>query len=216
MLILTFFINSVEEPTLSLTLQYISARYNLSISCAGFVISIKAIASIIAYVLVLPGTSWLLLNKFHLSDTDKDLFLARSSVLFLSLDFFIVGFSPTVAGTTGGLVISTLGKGYGYIIRSLVTTMVPPDFTARLYTMITVIEAFGLLLLLGPLLAALLQVGLNQRDVRWLGLPFVVAGGMAALVAVLICCIDLPSRALRNVHGDAKKTTVSVSLADEL
>ena len=68
--------------------------------------------------------SWLLLHKLHLSDTRNDLFLARASVLFLPLGFFIVAFSPTVAGATAGFVISTLGTGYGNIIRSLVTSMV--------------------------------------------------------------------------------------------
>ncbi|RDW58813.1 MFS transporter-10 [Coleophoma cylindrospora] len=197
MLILTFFINTVEEPTSSLTLQYISERYHLSLSRAGFVISIKAVATIIVYVLVLPGASWLLQQKFHLSEKRKDMFLARFSVIFLSLGFFIAALSPTVFGATAGFVVSTLGKGYGNIIRSLVTSLVPPGFIARLYTMITVVETFGLLLS-GPLLAALFRAGLSQEDPDWLGLPFLVAGGMAALVAALIWFIDLQPRTLQS------------------
>ncbi|KAJ5794581.1 MFS transporter [Penicillium paradoxum] len=191
-LILTFFINAVEEPTQSLNLQYISERYGLSLARAGFVISIKSVATIITYLILLPAVSRLLEQKLGLSDTRKDMVLARGSIVILSVGFFLVAWAPTVAMVTMGFVVSTFGRGYGNIIRSLVTSLVPPQFTGRIYTMITVIETFGLLLS-GPLLATLFRVGLNQSDERWLGLPFVVAGGMGVVVAITISCIKLPT-----------------------
>lgn len=80
--------------------------------------------------------------------------------------------------------------------------------------MITVVESFGLLIS-GPLLAALFRAGLNQRDVHWLGLPFVVAGGMAALVAGLIWCIDLQPHVLQKGDRDAKNAAASLLLGDD-
>lgn len=208
-LILTFFINAVEEPTQSLNLQYISERYGLSLARAGFVISIKSAATIIAYMVILPGASWLLQQKLGLSDPRKDLFLARGSIIVLSLGFFIVAWSPTVASVTVGFVVSTMGRGYGNLIRSLVTSLVPARFTGRMYTMITVIETFGLLLS-GPLLAALFRVGLDQGDVRWLGLPFTVAGALGALVAVVICCIKVPAHVPRRDEEEDEGSATSI------
>ncbi|EAW08898.1 putative MFS transporter [Aspergillus clavatus NRRL 1] len=193
-LLLTFFINAVEEPTQSLNLQYISERYGLSLARAGFVISIKSVATIVTYVALLPAASWLLQQRLGLSDTRKDMVLARGSIVVLSAGFFLVAWSPTVAMATVGFVLSTFGRGYGNIIRSVVTSLVPAQFTGRMYTMITVIETFGLLLS-GPLLAALFRVGLNQGDVRWLGLPFMVAGGIGVIVAVVISCLDVSTPA---------------------
>ncbi|KAJ5623363.1 MFS transporter [Penicillium lividum] len=196
-LILTFFINSVEEPGQSLNMQYISERYDMTLARAGFVISIKSVATVATYILLLPGASWLLQKQLGLSDTRKDMVLARGSIVVLSIGFFIVAWSPTVAMATVGFLISTLGRGFGNLIRSLVTSLVPPEFIGRMYTMITVIETFGILIS-GPLLAALFQAGLNQGDVRWLGLPFIVAGGMGVMVAVVLWSIDLST----NTHDN--------------
>ncbi|KAJ5712160.1 MFS transporter [Penicillium malachiteum] len=191
-LILTFFINAVEEPTQSLNLQYISERYAISLARSGYIISIKSVSTIITYLLLLPGASWILQRKLGLSDTRKDLLLAQGSIIALSMGFFLVALSPTVAMAAVGFIISTFGRGFGNIIRSIVTSLVPPQFIGRIYTMITVIETFGLLIS-GPLLAWLFRVGLNQGDAQWMGLPFIVAGGMGVLVAIVLCFIDLPT-----------------------
>ncbi|KAJ5121902.1 MFS transporter [Penicillium atrosanguineum] len=73
--------------------------------------------------------------------------------------------------------------------------------------MITVIETFGLLLS-GPLLAALIREGLIHGNVRWLGLPFIVAGAMGVLVAVTISCINLPAHAKGGESEDLEDSSV--------
>ncbi|KAE8392302.1 major facilitator superfamily domain-containing protein [Aspergillus alliaceus] len=189
LLTLTFFLNALEEPTQSLNIQYLSERYTLPLSRTSFIISLKALSTILVTTTLLPSASWILTQRLSLPEARKDLLLARISILMLSLGFFIVAWSPTVVGAMAGFVITTLGKGYGNLVRSLVTGFVPGRFLGRVYTGITVVETCGILVS-GPWFAELFRVGLRLEG-WWLGLPFVVAGGLGVVVAGVVWGVDL-------------------------
>jgi MFS family permease len=82
------------------------------------------------------------------------------------------------------LTIQTLGAGFLYTTRSVVTTMIQRDQTARLYTAIEITQAFGMILA-GPVMTFVFQWGLHIEGI-WLGLPWMLATTLFAIMAVVI------------------------------
>lgn len=66
------------------------------------------------------------------------------------------------------LTIQTLGAGFLYTTRSVITTMIQRDQTARFYTVIEITQVFGMILA-GPVMTFVFQWGLHIEGI-WLGL----------------------------------------------
>lgn len=88
-----------------------------------------------------------------------------------------------------GLVIISLGGGYNVLIRSLLTSIVEANHVGTLYNTIAVTETVGLVIA-GPLLSASFRRGLEMGG-AWIGLPFIVAGGLFVTAIVVVFSIRL-------------------------
>ena len=88
----------------------------------------------------------------------------------LAVGALIFAASPTIGLTIIGLVVYTLGGGFGALTRSLITTLVDKEHIARLYAAIAVVEVISSLAA-GPSLAALYAVGLKFKG-PWIALPY--------------------------------------------
>lgn len=117
-------------------LQYISKRYDWTLAKATFLMSFKAAVNIVLFVAVLPALSWWLMEKRHLDSRLKDMQLTKASAVLMIVGTAVMGLSPSAAGMVIGLMVQTLGGGFVFLTRSLITTMVRPEQTARLYTVI--------------------------------------------------------------------------------
>ena len=180
-------------------LQYISKRYDWTLAKATFLMSFKAAVNIVLFVAILPGLSWYLMEKRHVNSRVKDMQLTKFSAVLMIVGTAAMGLSPSAAGMIAGLMVQTLGGGFVFLTRSLITTMVRPEQTARLYTIIELLQAFGMILA-GPIIAAFFNWGLELGG-GWIGLPFFVASFLFVLTAIVVWRVQLPPQNPTDVHS---------------
>ncbi|KAK2749925.1 hypothetical protein FQN57_005342 [Myotisia sp. PD_48] len=192
LLMSTFFLSTLAQRQDDLLLLYTSIRYNTTISKAGFIRSIMACVSIVLLLVILPITSNYLTSSLRLPSNKKDLVLAKISIAFLVLGCFAVGLAPTIALMICGVIISTLGCGFGGSCLSMISTLVEPRYAARVYSLVSLIEMMGAFVG-GPLVATLFRLGLNLEQSSWIGLPFYATGTVHSLVAIAVWFVRLPT-----------------------
>ncbi|KAL7275200.1 hypothetical protein RUND412_001879 [Rhizina undulata] len=163
-------VTRLGRQSLDILLQFVSKRFGWTLAQAGYLISLRAGVNVILFVIVLP----LLASKM------SDLWIARWSVFLLSIGSVGIGVSwGGIPGMVFSLVVFTLGFGFRPALQSVVTGMVRKDHVASLYTGISAMDALGGLFA-GPALAATFDWGLKKGS-GWLGLPFLVSGGLFAV-----------------------------------
>lgn len=89
-----------------------------------------------------------------------------------------------------GVVVWAVGAGYSLLVRSLSTSLVEPHHIGTLNSTMAMLETIGSLLG-GPLLSLSFRKGLDLGGI-WLGLPFVGAGILSFVAALVIWLIQLP------------------------
>jgi hypothetical protein len=199
-LLVTFIVHLLPRVMLSILIQYVSKRYDIPISRAGFLITLRSGVSLVLLTVILPGLSWYIITKLHSSGRMKDLWLARASVLFCVAGSFMMALAPAIGLLVLGLIVQTLGIGFPTLVRSLITTLVEPHHVGRLYTSIGVIDAIGALLA-GPLLAGLFHWGLTLGGI-WQGMPIFAVGIIYAGAACIVWMIRMPKATQEYVRAE--------------
>ncbi|TKA57570.1 hypothetical protein B0A49_10577 [Cryomyces minteri] len=172
-----------------LLLQYISKRYDWTISQATYLISLRAGMNALVLFLLLPSISSFLQRRCHFTGQQKDLYHARLSAALLALGFSGLALAPTATLAAVGLILTSLGSGAMFMIRSFMTSLVESHHVARLYTVVSAVDTLGLMAG-GPLAAGLFRAGLKVGG-AWVGLPFAVLAGLFAGVALLLCFVRI-------------------------
>ncbi|EEH05756.1 conserved hypothetical protein [Histoplasma capsulatum G186AR] len=190
-LVSAFLVYRLSRGTAWLLIQYISKRYQWTLADANFLTSFKSILTIFLFLGVLPLASWYLTARRGAHHREKDLALAKASVILLVVGTLIMGLSPSIGLFIVGLVVQTLGIGFVFIVRSLATMMVRRDQTARLYTAIEILQSVGVAIA-SPTVTLFFNWGLDLGG-GWVGLPWVVASGLFGVTAVLLWMYRLPS-----------------------
>ncbi|KAA8644006.1 hypothetical protein EYZ11_010863 [Aspergillus tanneri] len=171
-------------------MQYISTRYNWSLAEANFLMSLKPALIIPLFLVILPGIS------SHMKGMDqikKDLRLARVSIVCLTLGTLGIGLSPSIAAFIPSLLVQTCGSGFTFLTRSVITTLVKTEETARLYTIIEVLQAVGNVIA-SLSITAVFQVGLELGGM-WIGLAWMMTSFVFVVVGLSIWMFRLPSSA---------------------
>ncbi|KAF2479253.1 major facilitator superfamily domain-containing protein [Neohortaea acidophila] len=172
-----------------LLIQYVSARYEIKLSKAILITTIRMIVVTIILFAGLPLLSKLLLRKYAFSPRRKDLNLGRLSLLFGALGWILCGFAPTIPVVIVALTISALGVGSVPMLRSFITSIVEKQHIARVYAIITVLDTLGGMAG-SPVMAKLFSRGFALGG-YWTGLPFYFLGSMTGACAVLIFGVNL-------------------------
>ncbi|OTA26414.1 hypothetical protein BTJ68_10583 [Hortaea werneckii EXF-2000] len=188
-LILAFLVADFGRQSLSLLLQYVSERYNWPIADASYLLSFRAGAQMVLFLLVLPGIDSWLLHRACWPANIKDLWLAKLSICLLTISFLVLAFAPRVWVIALGLLLYTLGTGFNTFARSLVSVLVEPTMIGTLYTMISVMDTLGSLSA-GPLVAEAFKWGMHLDGV-WHGLPYMLSFAFCGLGALLMHRIHL-------------------------
>jgi len=170
LLLLAFVIQPFTRQSVDLSVRYVSNRFHWKLREAGFLLSLRAFINFVLLLALLPGLSRYLMRHLHFSSTEKDLLLARISVIVLIIGALLIAISPTIILTVMGMVVFSLGTGTVALTRSLVTSLVDQEHVGRLYAAIGLVETCGALAA-GPTLAALYTLGLKLQG-PWVGLPF--------------------------------------------
>ncbi|PQE05738.1 Major facilitator superfamily domain general substrate transporter protein [Rutstroemia sp. NJR-2017a BVV2] len=187
LLLLPFITRVVGSQSIDLCIRYISARFEVPLSHASLILSLRALINILLLLFFIPLLSTLLISKFHFTSQGKDLYLARTSSLFLIAGALLLATSPSLPLTLVGLVTYTLGTGFVSLVRSLITSLVDAEHVARLYAIIAVVETSSALLA-GPMVAGLYEMGLEWKG-AWLGLPFWGLAGVLTIGAGGTWCV---------------------------
>lgn len=132
----------------------------------------------------MPFATQVLLARLGLSPLHKDLWLARAGIVTLVVGAFGIGLASSSPLLVIGLMIYSLGYGYGPAVRGVVVTMAEGRQTGLLFTSMSLLECLGLLVS-GPLLAATFKLGMGWGGV-WIGLPFITAGLCLLCAAVIV------------------------------
>lgn len=169
--------------------QYISTRYHWTLAQSNFLVACRPTVSIPVFLWGLPWLKSHVLNPRR-TPTEKDLWLARASIFCLTLGTLGIGLSPSIATLIPSLIIQTSGSGFVFLTRSIITTLVERDETARLYTVIEIIQSVG------NIVASLSITGVFQLGLRaggfWIGLAWMMTSSLFCMVAIAIWLFRLP------------------------
>lgn len=169
--------------------QYISTRYSWTLAESNFLVSARPTVAIPLFLFGLPFLKSRVLNP-RLSSTEKDLWLARRSIICLTVGTLGIGLSPTIATLIPSMIIQTSGSGFVFLARSIITTLVERDETARLFTAIEIIQSLGNVVA-SLSITTVFQIGLRLGGV-WIGLAWMMTSTLFCLVGVAIWTFKLP------------------------
>ncbi|KAF7182909.1 hypothetical protein CNMCM7691_002653 [Aspergillus felis] len=188
LLLTAFLVYRLSRGSSWFLVQYISTRYKWTLAEANLFTSFKPALSIPLFLFILPALSRHLLRSMHTSK--KDLQLARLSIICLCLGTLGIGLSPSIAMLVPSLLVQTAGSGFLDLIRSLITTMVKQEETARLFTIIEILQAMGNVIA-SLSITTVFQLGLELGG-SWIGLAWMMTSTAFALVGVAVWCVRLP------------------------
>lgn len=140
-------------------------------------------------MILLPGASWAL-GRAGYTPLRRDLTLARVSIVFILIGMTIIALGPVSVICIIGLLIYSLGSGFPALFRGLVCAIVEPHTLGTLNTAIAMTENI-MGLVSSPTLGWLLYQGF-QLGGPWMGLSFLVASVLAAIVTIIMFVFRLP------------------------
>ncbi|KAL1865647.1 hypothetical protein VTK73DRAFT_5121 [Phialemonium thermophilum] len=178
-----------------LLLQYATKRYDWSWDKASIFLTVRTSANMVTLLLVLPAASWACLHYLGMSAVSKDLWLARFSSLIQVTGAVLVAFAYDSSFLFFALVIFAAGGGLQPLLRSLAIALVEEHHVGILNSLVGFMEMVGMMIS-GPLLAQSLRKGLEMGG-AWIGLPFLCAGLMFTVSAVIVWSFRVPRRRRR-------------------
>ncbi|KAL4803462.1 major facilitator superfamily domain-containing protein [Aspergillus unguis] len=188
LLLSAFLVYRLSRGSSWFLVQYISARYSWTIAQANLLISFKPALTIPLFIFVIPYISKHVLRG--MKSNMKDLTLARASIVFLAVGTLGIALSSSVGLLIPSLIVQTCGSGFAYLARSLITTLVKREETARLFTVIEVLQAVGNVIA-SLSITTVFQIGLELGG-AWVGLAWMMTSTAFCLVGVAIWAFDLP------------------------
>lgn len=157
---------------------------------ATYISTVSSITAAAVLLVFLPAGSWVLVHKRGLGPLERDLLLARISLMFVIGGNFLTAFAPTAWLFISALVVTSLGAGFSTLSRALLNAVVEPHTVATLNTTMAMMEGI-MALVSSPFLGWLLSKGLEVGGV-WMGLPYLACAGLATVAGILIAVFRLP------------------------
>jgi hypothetical protein len=205
LLLSAFLVYRLSRGTAWFLVQYVSVRYGWNIAQANLLVSLKSILMVVLFLFVLPFLSRYLTHRRGTDSRQKDLILTKFSIISLMVGTLGMGLSPHVWILITCLVIQSLGAGFVYSARSLITSMVQRERTARLYIVIEIIQALGSVLA-SAAMTTMFNWGLDLGGF-WIGLAWMIASALFGIIAVVIWSVKPPPAA--NASEDSDERTQS-------
>lgn len=207
LLLTAFLVYRLSRGSSWFLVQYISTRYSWTIANANLLISFKPALTVPLFLFILPAISRRLVR--YMSPGEKDIRLARISIVCLTLGTLGIGLSPSIAMVIPSLIFQTCGAGFVFFIRSLITSLVNRDETARLYTVIEVIQAVGSVIA-SLSITNVFRLGIEMGGF-WIGLAWMTTSSLFCMVGVAIYRFRLPSSARHDADEDVNMDMAEVA-----
>ncbi|KAK3495886.1 major facilitator superfamily domain-containing protein [Neurospora crassa] len=201
-----------EQAEQLLMIQYASKRLGWSLGKASLLPSLGALTNLLTLTLLLPFLSTFFSHSSpypwaRMGEEAKDALLSRLFATLLTLGCLFISLpissSSNVSFLASGEVLYSAGAALSVPLRSLITNLVDARHRATLYTVISVVT-YAATSAGRPVAAGLFSVGLklgegedqkgNQDGMRWMGLPFLVAGGMFAVCLGVVSLVGFGRR----------------------
>ncbi|CAI7568605.1 unnamed protein product [Penicillium glandicola] len=146
LLTLSFLISTFARDSMAFLLQYISTRYSWPIAKTSWLLSFRATAQLLQFLLVLPWIDRTMRKRFKRQPQKKDLYLARISIIAITTGFAVMGIAPVVGLSMFGIAIYTAGSGFGTFARSLISSLMEPTMMGALYSTLALMDTLALAL----------------------------------------------------------------------
>ncbi|KAM0240581.1 hypothetical protein ACHAPO_002482 [Fusarium lateritium] len=193
MILITFFIQNARYAAYTTTMsQYISKHFEWKMADVSLILSPLGILDLVILAGLPKVGDRLMSPRFRMTAFGKDLFLTRISTVMLVLGAFWQGLSHSVVMFFFGLFIETFGAATGPLARATVTHYVQPEYTARLYALIGMIEVVGSFIA-GPVLAWCFDQGLKRKGI-WIGLPWFYISFLCFIALVALYFVEPPKK----------------------
>ncbi|RGP79932.1 mfs transporter [Fusarium longipes] len=193
LIFITFFIQNARFAAYTTTMsQYISKHFKWKMADVSLTLSPLGILNLVILA-VLPKVGDILISpRFRMTAFGKDLLLARISTVALVLGALWQGLSRNAVMFFFGVFIETFGAATTPLARATVTHYVQPEYTARLYALIGMIEVVGSFIG-GPVLAWCFDQGLKREGI-WIGLPWFYISFLCFVALVALYLVKPPAR----------------------
>ncbi|KAK4215430.1 major facilitator superfamily domain-containing protein [Rhypophila decipiens] len=178
---------SVARQAVQLIVQYASKRFNWTIALSSCIVAFKALVNLVMLCYLLPKIAKALLVKrrYNLSVVQKDHAVTRYSVWFLAFGALMMGMSGPISGVfISGVGVLALGWGYFAAVRSLALGVVSSNEIGLMSSLLGWATSIGTMVA-GSTMAVLFEKGLEMGGL-WIGLPYLVAGGLFTGAAVAV------------------------------
>ncbi|PKY09062.1 MFS general substrate transporter [Aspergillus campestris IBT 28561] len=169
--------------------QYISKRFDWPLASTGYLLTLRGVLHMVVLLVTLPLLSKILLR--YQPSPVKDLTLARASVAIAAVGALCMAASE-IELVIAGLAIHSLGSGLAPLCRSLATSYVAPQDTAKLNTAIGIVQTTGSLYA-GPAFAWLFETGMKLGGTA-LGLPYYGLAGSFVLCLLGLLFVHPPAQ----------------------
>ncbi|KAJ5199115.1 MFS transporter [Penicillium cf. griseofulvum] len=141
LLLFSFGTFQIAQTSSSFLTQYISTRFTWTLARAHFLTSFHMAIAIPVFFFLLPFMSNKVLHSLSLPR--RDLQVARFSDIALILGSLGIGLSSSIVLLIPSICLHATGAGFPIVTRSLVTTLVKREETARLYSAIQLMQMMG-------------------------------------------------------------------------
>ncbi|KAM7213648.1 Major facilitator superfamily domain containing protein [Rhypophila decipiens] len=186
-LVISVLFASIGRQAVQLIVQYASKRFNWTIALSSCIVAFKALVNLVmlCYLLSKIAKALLVKRRYNLSVVQKDHAVTRYSAWFLAFGALMMGMSGPISGAfISGVGVLALEWGYFAAVRSLALGVVSSNEIGLMSSLLGWATSVGTMVA-GPTMAVLFEKGLEMGGV-WIGLPYLVAGGLFAGAAVAV------------------------------
>ncbi|RJE21745.1 MFS transporter [Aspergillus sclerotialis] len=195
LLLSAFLVYRLSRGSSWFLVQYISTRYNWTLAQSNLLMSFRPALTIPLFLFILPAISRYLLRSMQ--STQKDLRLARISIIFLTVGTLGIGLSPSIPPLIISLIVQAAGSGFLFVTRSLITTLIKREQTAKLFTVIEILQSVGAVIA-SLVITNVFRAGIEMGGV-WIGLAWFVTGSLFVAVGVAVWVVRIP---VKEVDGE--------------
>ena len=183
----------LAEALKELLIRYASNRYGLSLADATFLYPLQAVSATIILFALLPPISDYIDNRWNISAIKKNVVFIRVALLMLVLGLTIEGLAPTVTLLVFGLIVETLGAGMPSSTRAMAGVLVEQKDNGRVFSVLAISETLSTMVAF-PATNWLFNVGIDREGGIWLGMPYFVTAGAAAVAFIAMCVLSFEKR----------------------
>jgi hypothetical protein len=202
----TYFTVDFARESLSLIVRYVSARFDIPLTKASYILSFRATGTLIATTVLLPVLDAVLARRYKTSPTRKDMSLARISILLVILGYAILVLSPGIVGIFVGIGFYTLGSGFQVAIKSLLSSLVDKAMLGTVFATLSLMDTVGALFA-GPIDALVMKWALRMEGV-WKSLPFMFALGLCSISACALMSVSVDRGAVLSEPGSDEESAL--------